>query len=96
VGTNIRLWNILDSQKETIEALESTNNSLLSNKLNMTMKVLTIFSALALPATVYSNILAMNANIPFSHSPQAFWIHVSGIFVISFITIVIFYLKKWL
>jgi magnesium transporter len=96
VGTNIRLWNLLESQKETIEALESTNNSLLSNKLNMTMKVLTIFSALALPATVYSNVLAMSATIPFGDHPQAFWIHVSGIFIISFLTIIIFYFKKWL
>jgi Mg2+ and Co2+ transporter CorA len=60
------------------------------------MKVLTIFSALALPATVYSNVLAMSANIPFGNHPHAFWIHVSGMFVISFLTIVIFYSKKWL
>lgn len=96
IGTNERLWNILESHKETIEALEETNNSLLSNKLNMTMKVLTIFSALALPATVYSNVLAMSANIPFANHPQAFWIHVSIMAMISLGTILLFRLKKWL
>ncbi len=96
VGTNIRIWNILESDKETIESLEETNNSLLSNKMELTMKVLTIFSAVALPATVYSNILAMSAHIPFASNPYAFWIHLSIMLLISLITIVIFKIKKWL
>lgn len=96
IGTNIRLWNILESAKETIEALEATNNSLLSNKLDLTMKVLTIFSAILLPMTVYSNMLAMSARIPFSQNPYAFWIHASLMALLSFTTITIFKYKKWL
>jgi len=96
IGTNIRLWNILESQKETIEALEATNNSLLSNKLDLTMKVLTIFSAILLPMTVYSNMLAMSATIPFSGSPHAFWIHAGFMAIISLTTITIFKIKQWL
>lgn len=95
IGTNIRLWNILENNKEIIESLEATNNSLLSNKLDLTMKVLTIFSAIMLPMTVYSNVLAMSASIPFAESPYAFWIHVSIMFGISFATIIIFRAKKW-
>ena len=95
IGTNIRLWNILENNKEIIESLEATNNSLLSNKLDLTMKVLTIFSAIMLPMTVYSNVLAMSASIPFAGSPYAFWIHVSIMFCISFVTIIIFRAKKW-
>jgi len=96
VGTNIRLWNLLESQKETIEALEDTNNSLLSNKLDMTMKVLTIFSAILLPLTAYSNMLAMSAQIPFGGSPYAFWIHSAIMAALSLMTIVVFKAKKWL
>ncbi|MFZ2187825.1 MAG: magnesium transporter CorA family protein [Candidatus Moraniibacteriota bacterium] len=96
IGTNVRLWNILESQKETIEALEATNNSLLSNKLDLTMKVLTIFSAILLPMTVYSNMLAMSAQIPFGHSPYAFWIHAGFMALLSIMTITIFRIKKWL
>lgn len=96
VGTNIRLWNALESNKETIESLEETNNSLLSNKLNFTMKVLTVFSAIMMPMTVYSNILAMSANIPFGNSPHAFVIHVSIMLLISLFTIILFKIKKWL
>lgn len=95
IGTNVRLWNILESQKETIEALEATNNSLLSNKLNLTMKVLTIFSAVLLPMTVYSNMMSMSARIPLANDPNAFWIHMGVMAVISIATIIIFRAKKW-
>ena len=96
VGTNIRIWNNLESSKETIESLEETNNSLLSNKLDLTMKVLTIFSAVMLPMTVYSNILAMSADIPFGKNPYGFWIHISIMLLISLFTITIFKIRKWL
>ncbi|MFZ2189089.1 MAG: magnesium transporter CorA family protein [Candidatus Moraniibacteriota bacterium] len=96
IGTNIRIWNMLESAKETIESLEATNNSLLSNQLDMTMKVLTIFSAVMLPMTVYSNILAMSADIPFGKDPNAFWIHLSIMLALSLITITVFKARKWL
>ena len=96
IGTNIRIWNNLESLKETIESLEDTNNSLLSNKLDMTMKILTIFSAVLLPLTVYSNILAMSAQIPFGNNPHGFWIHMGIMAVLGVITITVFKLKKWL
>ncbi|EKE11711.1 MAG: hypothetical protein ACD_15C00034G0004 [uncultured bacterium] len=96
IGTNVRVWNSLESAKETIESLEETNNSLLSNKLDMTMKVLTIFSAILLPMSVYSNMLAMTADIPFGKNPHAFWIHSSIMFFIAVFTIVIFKNRKWL
>ncbi len=96
VGTNIRLWNTLESAKETIESMEETNNSLLSNKLDSTMKVLTIFSAIMLPITAYSNVLAMSASIPFGDNPNGFWIHIGIMGLISFFTISIFKLRHWI
>jgi magnesium transporter len=96
VGTNIRIWNNLESAKETVESLEATNNSLLSNKLDMTMKVLTIFSAIMLPLTVYSSIMSMSVNVPLHTDPLAFWIHTGTMLLIAAITFIIFKLKKWL
>jgi len=95
-GTNIRLWNALESNKETIESMEETNNSLLSNKLNMTMKVLTIFNAVFLPITVYSNIMSMSTDVPLSKSIDGFWVHVSIMLIISLFTIMLFKVRKWL
>lgn len=96
IGTNIRIWNTLESTKETIESLEETNNSLLSNKLDTTMKILTIFSAVMLPMTVYSNILAMSADIPFGKNPNAFWIHAAIMVFLALMTITFFKHKKWI
>ena len=95
IGTNIRIWNILENDKETIESLEETNNSLLSNKLNSTMKILTVFSAVLLPMTVYTNLLAMTAAIPFGDRADAFWLHLGITLIIALVTIVIFRIKKW-
>ncbi len=95
IGTNVRIWNILENDKETIESLEETNNSLLSNKLDFTMKVLTVFSAVLLPMTVYTNLLAISAAIPFGDRPDAFWIHTGITVLIALVTIVIFRLRKW-
>lgn len=95
-GTNIRLWNALESNKETIESMEETNNSLLSNKLDLTMKVLTIFSAIFLPMTLYSNVMSMSTNIPLSNNASGFWIHAGVMILISIFTIILFWVKKWL
>lgn len=96
IGTNIRLWNTLENGKEIIESLEETNNSLLSNKLDQTMKILTIFNAVVLPMTVYSNILAMSADIPFGKNPNGFWIHMGIMAILSLTTITLFRGKKWI
>jgi magnesium transporter len=95
ISTNIRVWNVLENSKETIESLEETNNSLLSNKLGLTMKILTVFSAVLLPMTVYTNLLAMTANIPFGARADAFWLHTAITLIIALITIIIFRAKKW-
>ena len=96
LGTNVRLWNTLENAKEIIESLEETNNSLLSNKLDMTMKILTIFSAIMLPLTVYSNVMSMSVNVPLHTQSFAFWIHAGIMVIISILTITLFRIKKWL
>lgn len=95
IGTNIRVWNTLENTKEVAESLEGTNNSLLSNKLNHTMKVLTVFSAVLLPMTLYSNILSMSLRIPLSEYAFSFWIHIGIIIFILIFMITIFKVKKW-
>ncbi len=96
ISTNIRVWSALENAKETIESLEDTNDALLSNKLNHTMKVLTVFSAIFLPMTVISNILAMSAPIPFGHNQYGFWIWIGIMLFVSVITIGVFKWKKWI
>ena len=96
IGTNIRVWSALENAKETVESLEETNDALLSNKLNTTMKVLTIFSAILLPMSVVSSILSMSMNVPLAHQPFGFWFWLAVMVLISLITVLILRLKKWI
>jgi magnesium transporter len=96
IGTNIRVWSALENAKEVAESLEETNDALLSDKLNHTIKILTIFNAIMLPMTVMSSILSMSVPIPFGHSPLSFWVYIVAMLVISTLTIVIFRWKRWI
>lgn len=96
IGSNIRLWNMLESFLETIKSLEETNNSLLSQKINAKMRVLTIFSVVFIPMTLYANVLGINVPTPLANHPLGFIIHLSVMVLISLVTIGIFKLAKWL
>jgi len=65
-GSYGKIVDMLESQKQTIEALEDTNQSLLSTKINEVMRVLTVFTAVTLPLTLLASIFGMNTSLPFS------------------------------
>ncbi len=48
-----RIWDTLENYKEVIEALESTNESVLSHRVNDSFRVLTAFSVILLPADAH-------------------------------------------
>lgn len=98
IGSNIKVWNTLENHKEMIEALEHTNESLLSYKLNDTMKILTAFSVIVLPLSLMVNMFGMNITngMPFQENPYGFWI-VFFMMMIATLAITIFFrYKKWL
>ena len=47
-----RIWDLLDNYKEVVEALESTNESVISHRQNDVLRVLTVFSVTILPLTL--------------------------------------------
>ena len=97
IGTNIRLWNDLESAKETIISLEKTNNSLLSEKINQRMRIITVFSTLWIPVTIYLSIFNLNIiHMPLKDNPLAFFIHMGALIFISIITFIVFKLAKWI
>lgn len=91
VGDYNRVWGLLDNYKDTIESLHSTNDSLLSHKLNTTMKVLTIFTVAALPFAIVPQILGL-ATAPFHDNPYRFWI--IFVFIAAALSSIIAVLKK--
>ncbi len=97
IGTNIRLWNDLESVKETIISLEKTNNSLLSEKINHRMRIITVFSVLWIPITVYINFFGINfTESPLRDNPISMLMHFCTIIIISIITFAIFKIAKWI
>lgn len=97
IGTNIRLWNDLESAKETIVSLEKTNNSLLSEKINHRMRIITVFSVLWIPITIYLSVFNLNiSHIPLKDSPFAFFFHMIALVVITAITFAVFKIAKWI
>lgn len=98
IGSNIKVWHTLENHKEMIEALEHTNESLFSYKLNTTMKILTAFSVIVLPLSLMANTFGMNVTngMPFVESPFGFYI-VGGLMVImTFVSFLFFKLNKWI
>ena len=74
LGTYDRIWQTLRGHKETVFALEKTNQSLLTTKTNEIIKILTIFSIITLPLVVWSSIWGMNVALPFGKHDAGFWI----------------------
>jgi magnesium transporter len=50
VDASERIWDILDNYKEVVEALEDTNESVISHRQNDVLRVLTIFSVVTAAA----------------------------------------------
>ena len=98
IGSNIKVWNTLENHKEMIEALEHTNESLLSYKLGDTMKILTAFSVIVLPLSLIANAFGMNVTngMPFLGLQDGFWIIVIFMSSITFISFLFFRFKRWL
>ncbi|MFH1667782.1 MAG: magnesium/cobalt transporter CorA [Candidatus Komeilibacteria bacterium] len=91
------IWDILNNLKETIEALHSTNESLISFRLNDIMKFLTVISVMIIPANLIASIFGMNAIfMPFVKGAYGFWV-ILGIMAIILLTLtIVFKKKRWL
>jgi magnesium transporter len=73
VDASERIWDMLENFKEVVEALEDTNESVLSHRVNEVLRVLTAFSVIILPLTLLASIFGMNVHLPFAGSVTAFW-----------------------
>jgi len=67
-----RIWDTLENYKEVIEGLESTNESVLSHRLNDSFRILTAASVVLLPLTLIASIFGMNVPVPGEGHPLAF------------------------
>ena len=87
---------ILENQKESISALEQTNNSLISFELNDVMKTLAIISAVMMPPAFITSLFGVNAKIPYINNPIFFFAILGSCICIILFFLIFFKKRKWL
>jgi magnesium transporter len=96
VDASERIWDLLDNYKEVVEALESTNESVISHRQNDVLRILTVFSVILLPLTLISGIFGMNVLFPAEHTHAAFWAIVGLMVTVIIGMIGFFKYNRWL
>lgn len=89
-----RVWDVLENYKEVVEALEDSNESVLSHRLNESLRVLTAFSVAMLPLTLVASIFGMNVVLPGdTNSPLEFWM-IMGLMVLTLTGVLAFFRRR--
>jgi magnesium transporter len=96
IDASERIWDMLENYKEVVEALESTNESVISHRLNDSLRVLTAFSVILLPLTLIASIWGMNVGLPGKGSIHAFWIIVGVMVIVLVSSLSYFRHRRWL
>ena len=91
-----RVWDILENYKEVVEGLESTNESVLSHRLNDSLRVLTAVSVILLPLTLIASVFGMNVEVPGESRIDAFWL-IIAVMAALLVTLVAYFRRRgWL
>ncbi len=96
VDAHERIWDMLENYKEVGEALEETNESVISHRVNDILRVLTSISVIVLPLTLIASIWGMNVGVPGEGDETAFWAVVGGMVVLLIGMLLAFRRRGWL
>ena len=72
-----RIWDMLENYKEVIQALEESNESYISHRVNEILRVLTAISVIVLPLTLIASIWGMNVGVPGEGDSADFYVVVA-------------------
>lgn len=91
------IWHMLESQKESVNALHETNESIVSLRTNEVMKTLTIISVITFPLTLIATTFTIDANgRPFVDLPYGFWLICALMALGVIMMVAIFKKKNWM
>ena len=89
-------WDMLEDDKEIIEGLNDTLDSLTSHRINEVMKILTVISVVLLPMTVVASVYGMNIALPFAEHQFAFAIVMGWMLTAALVMLSYFRYKGWI
>jgi magnesium transporter len=91
-----RIWDTLENYKEVVEGLESTNEAVLSHRLNDSFRILTAASVVLLPLTLIASIFGMNVPVP-GENQQFSFLAIMIMMAVVLIALVAYFRKRgWL
>jgi magnesium transporter len=96
VDAHERIWDMLENYKEVVEALEDTNESVISHRVNDILRFLTSISVIVLPLTLIASIWGMNVGVPGEGDQTDFYIIVGGMLVMLVGMVGYFRHRGWL
>jgi magnesium transporter len=96
VDAHERIWDMLENYKEVIEALEDTNESVISHRVNDILRVLTAISVIVLPLTLIASIWGMNVGVPGEGDSEDFFVVCGAMFVLLVGMLTWFRRRGWL
>jgi magnesium transporter len=91
-----RIWDLLDNFKEVVEALESTNESVISHRQSYRIQILTVVSVIMLPLTLIASIFGMNVRVPGEGEIEPFWVVFAIILALGLGMLGFFRYRRWL
>jgi magnesium transporter len=91
-----KVWDSTEDYDELIAGLSKTFDSLLSNRTNEIMKMLTLISSIILPLTFITGLYGMNVDLPFQNDPRSFWIIFGVMLAVVGLMIFIFKHRRWM
>ena len=88
-----KMFDSIEDYGELIEGLSQTFDSLLTNRTNEIMRVLTYFNTIMLPLTVLTGIFGMNVEFPFPMGHLTFFI-IAGVMVLITVGMLFYFNRR--
>ncbi len=96
VDASERMWDMLENFKEVVEALEATNESVISHQVNDILRLLTAFSVAFLTPMLIGTIWGMNVGVPSEGDMTGFYVIVATMVAMLVGLLAFFKRRGWL
>ena len=91
-----KIWDMLEDEGELIKGYSTTFDSMLVNKTNEVIKILTLVSSILLPLTFIASMYGMNIKLPMQDHPYSFFFVSGAMLGIAILMIIYFRIKRWM